>query len=391
SKITPILDEADERSLVLFDELGAGTDPQEGSALAQAILLYLRDKRVPTVATSHFSAVKALAHVEASMQNASVEFDVERLAPTYVLSIGMPGTSHALQIAGRLGLNPAIAAEAEARFSPTEQAVDALMVSLREETEQLKAEREDLANDRTDLEAQRDTLAARVREMEEAITEQRIAAWNQATEEAGDLLQQIEALVRQAKAFAAPIDTDRKLLEHAATQAREREREMRSQARAVRQAPEPQDLAVGDTVRVRGWEMPGQVLATPDTRGLVEMQVGQIKTRVHLGEITLVEAQDPGPAPESRHRDTAPAAPVVPVELDIRGNRAEESIGTVDRYLDQALHGGLKNVRIIHGKGTGALRTAVHEVLRGHPLVRRYRTAPAQEGGDGATVVELAQ
>ena len=391
SKIIPILDEADERSLVLFDELGAGTDPQEGSALAQAILLFLRDKRVPSVATSHFSAVKALAHVEEFMQNASVEFDVERLAPTYVLSIGMPGTSHALQIAGRLGLNPAIAAEAQVRFSPTEQAVDKLLVSLRDETEQLKAEREHLSHDRTALETQRDALAARVREMEETVTEQKTTAWDEATQEAGGLLEQIQALVRQAKVFATPLDTNRKLLEHAARQARERQREMRSRARSMREAPTPQSLAVGDTVRVRGWEMPGQVLASPDARDLVAVQVGQIKTRVPLDEIMAVESQQPAPETEARQRDTAPAAPMVPIEIDIRGNRAEESIGTVDRYLDQALHGGLKSVRIIHGKGTGALRTAIHEMLRGHPLVRRYRTAPAREGGDGATVVELAQ
>ena len=391
SKIIPILDEADERSLVLFDELGAGTDPQEGSALAQAILLYLRDKRVPTVATSHFSAVKALAHVEEFMQNASVEFDVERLAPTYVLSIGTPGTSHALQIAGRLGLNPAIAAEAQARYSPTEQAVDALMVSLRDETEQLKAERERLAQDRTALETQRDELAARVREMEAAIAQQKIAAWDAATQEAGEILEQIQALARQAKVFATPLDTNRKLLEHAARQARERQREMRSQARAMRETPTPQSLAVGDTVRMRGWEVPGQVLAAPDGRDLVAVQVGQIKTRVPLDEITSVESRQPVSEPEARHRDRAPAAPVVPVEIDIRGNRAEESVGTVDRYLDQALHSGLKSVRIIHGKGTGALRAAIHEMLRGHPLVRKYHTAPAREGGDGATVVELAQ
>ncbi|MCY4438307.1 MAG: endonuclease MutS2 [Chloroflexi bacterium] len=391
SKIIPILDEADERSLVLFDELGAGTDPQEGSALAQAILLFLRNKRVPTVATSHYSAVKALAHVEEFMQNASVEFDVERLAPTYVLSIGMPGTSHALQIAGRLGLNPAIAAEAQVRFSPTEQAVDALLVSLRDETEQLKAEREHLAQDRTALETQRDALAARVREMEETVTEQKTAAWDEATQEAGELLEQIQALARQAKVFATPLDTNRKLLEHSARQARERQREMRSRARAMREAPTPQSLAVGDTVRVRGWEMPGQVLASPDTRDLVAVQVGQIKTRVPLEEITQVEAQQPAPEKEARQRDIAPAAPLVPIEIDIRGNRAEESIGTVDRYLDQALHSGLKSVRIIHGKGTGALRAAIHDMLRGHPLVHRFRTAPAREGGDGATVVELAQ
>ncbi len=391
SKIIPILDEADERSLVLFDELGAGTDPQEGSALAQAILLFLRDKHVPTVATSHFSAVKALAHVEESMQNASVEFDVEQLAPTYVLSIGTPGTSHALQIAGRLGLNPAIAAEAEARYSPTEQAVDALMVSLRDETEQLKAEREHLAQDRTSVEEQRDALAARVREMEQEIAEQRVAARNEATREAGELLQQIEALVRQAKVFAAPMDTNRKLLEHAAAQARERQREMRTEARARLAAPEPQALAVGDAVRVRGWEMPGEVLAAPDARDLVAVQVGQIKTRVPLDEITAVECQQHAAELPAQQRSTAPAAPVVPIEIDIRGNRAEESVGNVDRYLDQALHGGLKSVRIIHGKGTGALRTAIHEMLRGHPLVRKFRTAPAREGGDGATVVELAQ
>ena len=391
SKIIPILDEADERSLVLFDELGAGTDPQEGSALAQAILLTLRDKRVPTVATSHFSAVKALAHVEESMQNASVEFDVERLAPTYVLSIGMPGTSHALQIAGRLGLNPAIAAEAEARFSPSEQAVDALLVSLREETEQLKTEREHLAHDRTAVEAQRDELAARVREMEEAIADQKTAAWNHAIQEAAELLQQIEALVRQAKVFSAPMQANRKLLEHAATQARERQREMRSRERATRQVGEPPSLAVGDTVRVRGWEMAGQVVATPDARGLVALQLGQIKTRVPLDEITLVEILEQSAELETRQRDISPAAPMVPIELDIRGNRAEESMSTVDRYLDQALHAGLKSVRIIHGKGTGALRAAVHEMLRGHPIVRRFHTAPAREGGDGATVVELAQ
>ncbi len=391
SKIIPILDEAGERSLVLFDELGAGTDPQEGSALAQAILLYLRNKRVPTVATSHFSAVKALAHVEESMQNASVEFDVERLAPTYVLSIGTPGTSHALQIAGRLGLNPAIAAQAEARFSPTEQAVDALMVALRDETEQLKAEREHLSNDRAALETERDALAARVREMEQAVTEQKTAAWDAATEEASALLEQIQALARQAKVFAAPTDANRKLLERAAGQARERQREMRARARATRQLPEPEALAVGDTVRVRGWEMPGEVLAAPDARGLVAVQVGRIKTRVALAELTFVESRRDASAPDERQRDLRPAPPVAPIELDIRGNRAEESIETVDRYLDQALHGGLKSVRIIHGKGTGALRAAVHEMLRGHPLVRKFRTAPAREGGDGATVVELAQ
>ena len=325
------------------------------------------------------------------MQNASVEFDVARLAPTYVLSIGMPGTSHALQIARRLGLNPAIAAEAEARFSPTEQAVDALLVSLREETEQLKAEREHLAYDRTAVEAQRDALAARVREMEEAIADQKTAAWNHATQEAAELLQQIEALVRQAKVFSAPMQANRKLLEHAATQARERQREMRSRERATRQVGEPPSLAVGDTVRVRGWEMAGQVVATPDARGLVALQLGQIKTRVPLDEITLVEILEQSAELETRQRDITPAAPMVPIELDIRGNRAEESMSTVDRYLDQALHAGLKSVRIIHGKGTGALRAAVHEMLRGHPIVRRFHTAPAREGGDGATVVELAQ
>ncbi len=391
SKIIPILEEADERSLVLFDELGAGTDPQEGSALAQAILLYLRDRRVPTVATSHFSAVKALAHVEEFMQNASVEFDVEHLAPTYVLTIGSPGTSHALQIAGRLGLDPAIAALAEARFSPTEQAVDELMESLRDETEQLKAEREHLANDRAGVEAQRDALAARVRDMEAAIAEQRTAAWQEATREAGELVQQIDSLVRQAKVFAAPTDANRKLLEHTATQARERQRQMRTRERGTRQVTEPLTVAAGDTVRVRGWQVPGQVLAAPDARGQVALQLGQIKTRVAVDEIASVDAPPRQPQPETRNRDTTPSAPLVPIEIDIRGNRAEESIGTVDRYLDQALHGGLKSVRIIHGKGTGALRAAIHDMLRGHPLVRRYRTAPAREGGDGATVVELAQ
>jgi DNA mismatch repair protein MutS2 len=392
SKIIPILDEADEHSLVLFDELGAGTDPQEGSALAQSILMYLRDKRVPTVATSHYSAVKALAHVEESMQNASVEFDIERLMPTYVLAIGMPGTSHALQIAERLGLNPHIAAQAEARLSPNEQAVDELMASLRDETEQLQSEREHLTHNRTELEAQRDMLAARVREMEQAIAEQRTAAWNQATAEAGELLEQIQALVRQAKVFAAPTDANRKLLEHAATQARERQREMRTRTRETQDVSEPPDLAVGDTVRVRGWERPGQVIAPPDARGQVALQIGQIKTRAALAELTLVESQQAVTVPDDRRqRDLRPPAPIVPLELDIRGNRAEESIGTVDRYLDQALHGGLKSVRIIHGKGTGALRAAIHDMLRGHPLVRRYRTAPAREGGDGATVVELAQ
>ena len=391
SKIIPILDEADERSLVLFDELGAGTDPQEGSALAQAILLYLRDKRVPAVATSHFSAVKALAHVEDAMQNASVEFDVERLAPTYVLSIGTPGTSHALQIAGRLGLNPMIAAQAEARFSPTEQAVDALMVALRDETEQLKAEREHLANDRAAVEAERDALAARVRAMEEAVAAQKTAAWDAATDEAAELLEEIQALARQAKVFAAPTNPDRKLLERAAGQARERQREMRARARKTRQLPEPASLAVGDAVRVRGWELPGEVLAAPDARGRVAVQVGHIKTRVPLAETTLLEARERAAAPDRGRGDVAPAPPVAPIEIDIRGNRAEESRDTVDRYLDQALHGGLKSVRIIHGKGTGALRAAVHEMLREHPLVRRFRTAPAREGGDGATVVELAQ
>ncbi len=384
--IVDILRRLTPRSLVLLDELGAGTDPAEGSALARALLLHLRERGCLVVATTHHSELKALAHVTPGMMNASVEFDAETLSPTYRLRIGLPGQSNALAIARRLGLPEPVLEEAFRSLAPSHREVERLLGHLEEERRRAEAERRAQEEAHRQAEALRRELEAQLaslqRQKAQALDEarHRLAA---ELAKARRLLQQAEKEVERARRQArrGPLARAHRLLQEV-EEAAHRLDEERAQLR-----PPPPQLSPGQRVWVRDMPTPGEVLTGPNEAGEVEVQMGRLRLRVPLSEVERVE-EGPAPLPEGVRAPPPPPPP--PAEVEIRGLTVEEALPVVERHLDAAFRAGLPHLRIVHGKGAGILRRAVHQLLSSHPLVKSYRPADPQQGGEGVTVVEVA-
>jgi DNA mismatch repair protein MutS2 len=394
--IVTILRRATPATLVLLDELGAGTDPVEGSALAQALLRYLLRQRVPTIATTHYSDVKILAHTTPGMTNASVEFDPVTLAPTYRLVLGTPGASNALAIAQRLGLEPAILEEARSLIAPAQREVEQLLSDLQHQRDALAAERERLATARQAAEAERarlaEALAAVERDRERLVEEVR----SEALAEADELLR---ALERAAAVASSPVGVlpASELTAAASDLAQARQAIVRRHRRPShpRRAPlRPRPLRVGDPVRVRPFGQLGELLALFPEREEAEVGLGAMKARLPVRDLEPVTAQEAAREHRRAHREqrvtllTPPTSPGR--ELDLRGRRVDEVALALEQYLNAAYLTGLPEVRVIHGKGSGALRQVVRERLAAHPLVREWSPAEPHEGGEGATVARLA-
>ncbi len=385
TNIIGILREADERSLVLLDELGAGTDPEEGSALARALLSHLLVRRITTLATTHYSELKVYAHATPGVRNASVEFDLETLSPTYELTIGLPGRSNALAIARRLGLDEAIIAAAQAMIQPGSLQAEGLLAEIKAAREAaLKAQAEAEAA-RRDAEVLRRELAIRLVHIEE----ERLAILNAARAQAQEELAAARAEIARARArLAAQEARDRELAEAQAALARQ------AAALPIVEPPPPPaptpagPLQVGDLVWVPSLQASGEVTALEGDEA--EVQMGSIRLRLPQERLELRERARPETIAGERSGSVLPLAPSPGMELDLRGLRAEEVPSRLDRYLDAAFRAGLPWVRIIHGKGTGVLRQVVRQRLAGHPLVAEQRAGDPQEGGDGVTIARLA-
>jgi DNA mismatch repair protein MutS2 len=411
TNIIGILDEAGERSLVLLDELGAGTDPEEGSALARALLDTLVRRRVTVLATTHYSDLKVYAHSTPGVRNASVEFDVETLAPTYELSIGLPGRSNALAIATRLGLDRAIISAAEALVRPEALEADSLLQGIKDTRQRLETERSQAEAARRQAEAHEKELRFRLGKLEEARREVLNEARAQAQTELEDLAVELEQVRRQLAGFASMAGAD------AGGQSASTHRQMLAEAQRVVAArqqaaakvpatTEPQPLpsqrivplAVGDTVWIPSLQASGQIVDLTVGNDDAEVQIGSFRMRLPVSRLERRDASQalpvgvtkpktlPVPAPSV----AAPPAPHVGMELDIRGSSVEEMLPRLEKYLDDAYLGMLPWVRIIHGKGTGVLRAAVRKELSKHPLVKTFREGELSEGGDGVTVAYLA-
>lgn len=384
TNIVSILRSLTPRSLVLLDELGAGTDPAEGSALARALLLHLLREGCLVVATTHHSELKALAHATPGMMNASAEFDPETLAPTYRLRIGVPGQSNALTIAARLGVPSTVLEEARTFLSPAHREVERLLAALEEERRQV--EKEHLAQEeaRRQAEALRQRLDEELTSLKkEGLREIREARLRlqQAIDQAHRRLQEVERLLQRAEVARrdALVEAQRLLEE-----ARQEEEKVATLEHELALPPPP--VRPGERVRIRGIGEPGLVLSGPTERGEIEVLLGRWRLRIPWEEVEGVEP--PGhEAPFTPHIPT-PSAP--PTELEVRGLTVEEALSAVERQLDAAFRAGLPQLRIVHGKGTGTLRRAVRQLLSSHPLVKSYRSAAPQEGGEGVTVVEVA-
>ncbi|MFN0148870.1 MAG: endonuclease MutS2 [Dehalococcoidia bacterium] len=384
--IKGILERAAPGTLVLLDELGAGTDPTEGAALARAILEELLGRGCTLVATTHHGELKAFAHNDPRLVNANVEFDVETLSPTYHLTLGLPGQSNAIAIARRLGLDDVVLVRAQEQLSPEHFEMEQLLAEIRvERTSAAEARhREELA--RKESEELRLALAERRERIEQERSTILEAAHREGEDELAAIRREIEGLRRAAsrRTFDSQA-ADETLKQLDANMAR-----LKTRARPIRVQPVPtaaaRDLQPGDRVHVRDIPQMGEALSDIGEDGRVEVQFGSIRMKVTVDRIDRVEATHPA------ERVVLPvqSGPSVPIELDLRGQRAEEALMKFETYVDDAFRAGLPFVRIIHGKGTGALRAAVREALTGHPLVRKFETAPANEGGEGVTVAVLA-
>jgi DNA mismatch repair protein MutS2 len=390
--IISILGAATPSSLVLLDELGAGTDPTEGSALARAILRYLLRVGCLAIATTHHGELKAFAHATPGIANASVEFDPETLSPTYHLTIGLPGQSNALAIAARLGMPEDVLTEARESIAPDRLAVESLIVDLARQREAAESAR-----------FEQESAAARAQQAERQVTERlavlesgRDRLLEQTRREMADQLSQARARLHEAlreleRASRLPAPERAVAFEAAQQEIESVEKavEKLERRRRRRRGPLP-PIEPGDLLFLRDLPLPGEALSPPDDQGEVEVKLGALRARVSLRQIDRVQKREGEPGVGPTVRRAAGPTPRVPAELDVRGMSADEALILVEQRLDEAFRTGLAEVRIVHGKGTGTLRRAVREMLSKHALVRSHASAPPREGGDGVTLVELA-
>lgn len=373
-------------SLVLLDELGAGTDPQEGSALARALISALLDQGPLVIATTHYSEVKAYAYTTPGVENASVEFDVATLAPTYRLMIGVPGRSNALAIARRLGMPDEIIDQASTLIDPDEVRAEALLQDIRRRRD----EAETMLGQAAVAEAEADQLRrAAERELRDAERERqqaRAEALAEAEAQLTEVRETLRRLQRDRETVAATrehVETRRLDVEKAAETVRD--------FRRTRIKPRPdagsRSIRAGDRVRIVSLDQEGEVVAIADNEA--DIMLGSWKTRQPLSALERLGRASSQSSPRVVY--TPAASEPVSIEVDLRGFRAAEVEEMLDRYLENAYRSGLPYVRIIHGKGTGTLRQVVREILNNHPAVSSHQLAPREQGGDGATVANLEQ
>lgn len=372
-------------ALVLLDEVGAGTDPAEGVALARAIIEALHRRGLHTVVTTHYGELKMLASVEPGIENASVEFDVETLQPTFRLRVGLPGRSNALVIAERLGLDPQIVAAARGHLAPEQAAIEQVLADLTRDRLAAERDRADAAVARREAAEAHERLLAEVERLR--AERRRVLA---EARRAGEAI--VEETRRRLDAVMAEVRAAR--TEEAVRRARARLRE------AVEALPaEPQPVPAGDPVdRVEPGQAvfvttlgrPGVVRGLPDARDEVEVEVGALRVRVPRASLRRAGHPAAAPGAGGRADVDVPVGPSVALSIDVRGATVDEALLEVDRYLDDAVRARLPHVTVIHGKGTGALRRALHDFLRGHPHVRAFRLGERGEGEGGATVITLA-
>ena len=379
----------DQNDLVLLDELGSSTEPNEGAALAVATLGYFRQRGAMTMVTTHHSRLKAYAAETPQALNAAMEFNEATLEPTYRLLVGLPGKSSALDIAARLGLEREIVDKARSLLNPADAEAAALVAGLHQQRTEMDQKIEA-------LEAQKAEVEKRREELERQFQQERRAKLRELDSRLEDTLRQYsknwEQSLDELRRQAAPAKVVNRGERRASTLVREARDEWNTQvlealggaAPAPKEQPIMRELAVGDRVQLAGVSTPGTVVALLD--GEVEVAVGRLKMRVHKEEVKPLL---PGGAviPDSTPR----RMPVedVPAELNVIGTTAEEAREQVDKFLDQAFLAGRARVRIIHGHGKGILRRTLHEMFAHHPQVEKFELAPPSEGGSGATVVEL--
>jgi len=381
TNIAAMLPHCDEHTLVLLDELGAGTDPAEGAALAQAILDYLLARQARVMATTHYGELKSYAYARQGVQNASVEFDLQTLRPTYHLRIGTPGSSHAIVIAQRLGLPSSVIETAQARLAGRETEATSIMRRLEEEQRHVEEARQAAEQERREAAALRQQLQQRLEQVESERQRLREEVTQEVQHRLHQILQQAEEAYRRLR--------EQPRENRAAQEARQQVRQAAEQMKQLLAPPAaaPTEIREGDTVKVTTLNVTGTVLQLTQDEAVV--QAGAIRVTVPREALRRIDEKPVSKAPlVSVPVNLSRAANISP-EIMLRMQRVDEALANLDQYLSEAYAAGLQQVRVIHGKGTGTLRKAVREYLNTHPLVASYRGADATEGGDGVTIVTL--
>ncbi len=387
--IVDIMTHVTEQDLVLFDELGAGTDPTEGAALAQSILVNLLRRGVRSMATTHYSELKAFALATPGIENASVEFDVESLRPTYRLSIGIPGKSNAFEISRKLGLPEDLIHSARELLSKEDIRFEDVIANAEFQRQVAERERELAEGLRQETVRMRDEAEKLQKSMEEAkqkhlqkAKEEAKRVLENARREADSIIGDLKALRKQASSPMAEAQALQKRME----QGIDALSEGLAQPNQFAFTP-PTAVRIGENVEIVHLKTKGTVLSLPDGKGEVQIQAGIMKLKAHLSQLQVIQ-----PVKEKASRvltQTGTAARTVSMETDVRGMALDEALAAVDTYLDEATMAGLHEVQIIHGKGTGVLRTGIQRHLKKHMHVKNYRDGVYGEGEQGVTVVKL--
>jgi DNA mismatch repair protein MutS2 len=404
TNIIRILKVADNRQLVILDELGAGTDPQEGAALARAILSHLLARGVTTFVATHYPELKTFAHGTPGVVNASLEFDVKTLRPTYKLTIGLPGRSNALAIATRLGLPQEIIAAAKSEINPLDLRADKMLDDIRRQRNQTSREREKAEKAKQRADATRLELEKRLEHIEDERRQVLEKARAEGELEVAILQQQIDTLKEQLKKARQPLDAINAVEEQ--MEVLEEKVQQPTARQSVPRQVSPGTLKLGERVFLRTIKAEGVITSLSESDA--EVQVGALRVRAKLNDLARPsEEPEAGPPKESGRKrrikqavanlEEGPSTRIsitsaTPgMELDLRGQNSEDALVMLDDYLDRAYLSGMPFVRIIHGKGTGKLRESVRGMLKDHPHVASFEEGHQSEGGAGVTVAKMVK
>ena len=396
TNIVSFLKKVDERSLVLFDELGAGTDPTEGAALAISILSHLHQRGIRTMATTHYSELKVYALSTPGVENACCEFDVESLRPTYRLLIGIPGKSNAFAISGKLGLPDYIIEDAKKRLSEQDVSFEDLLTDLETSKRTIEKEQEEIAR----LKREAEDLKAQAKQRQEKLDDQRDRILREANEKAN-------AILREAKEIADKTIKDFRKFGKENISAAEMEKEREKLRKKIKdtasasamkaQKPKKEhkasDFKLGESVKVLSMNLTGTVSSLPDAKGNLTVRMGILSSQVNISDLEIIEEVSPY-APKKMNRTSKGKIKMgkslsVRPEINLLGRTVDEAVAELDKYLDDAILAHLNTVRVVHGKGPGALRKGIHEYLRRQKHVKSYHLAEFGEGDAGVTIVEL--
>lgn len=397
TNIVSFLQETSQDSLVLFDELGAGTDPTEGAALAIAILSYLHNLGVRTMATTHYSELKVFALSTPGIENACCEFDVETLRPTYRLLIGVPGKSNAFAISSKLGLPNYIIDKAKEQISEKDESFEDMLSSLENSRVIIENERQEIERYKAEVKELKEKLESK----QDRLDEQRDRILRNANEEAHKVLREAKEYADQTvKMFhkfqkdhvdLAAVERERQTIRERMNKA-EKGMTAKTAVKKPKKTLTPKDLRLGESVKVLSMNLTGTINSLPDAKGFLFVQMGIIRSKVHISDLELVDE----PVITNKTLSKTGAGKIrmsksssVSMEINLLGKTVDEAVAELDKYLDDAYLAHLKTVRVVHGKGTGALRKGVHNYLRRQKHVDNFHLAEFGEGDAGVTIVEF--